>query len=95
MSSNSEWAFSLPTAKVFSANFLAVPIPPKFSPAKVLCYTVLCVGRSKVKAGIQLKYIPEKRDTTEMYPEKSYSFEFFDLSFNLKIEVVVEGSVYL
>ena len=30
MSSNSEWAFPLPTAKAFSANFLAVPIPPKF-----------------------------------------------------------------
>ena len=40
-SSNSEWALPLPTAKVFSTNFLAVPIPPKFSPAKVLCYTVL------------------------------------------------------
>ena len=40
MSSNSEWAFPLPTAKIFPANLLAVPIPPKFSPAKVLCYTV-------------------------------------------------------
>jgi len=30
----------LSTAKVFSVNFLAVPTPPKFSPAKVLCYTV-------------------------------------------------------
>ena len=30
VSSNIEWAFPLPTAKVFSANFLAVPIPPKF-----------------------------------------------------------------
>jgi len=28
------------TTKVFSANFLAVPTPPKFSPTKVLCYTV-------------------------------------------------------
>ena len=31
----------LPTAKVFSANFLAVPTPPKFSPAKVLRSTVV------------------------------------------------------
>jgi len=35
---NSEHVLS--TAKVFSTNFLAVPTPPKFSPAKVLCYTV-------------------------------------------------------
>jgi len=35
---NSERVLS--TAKVFSANFLAVPTPPKFSPAKVLCYMV-------------------------------------------------------
>ena len=37
---NIEWALPLPTAKVFSANILAVPTPPKFYPAKVLCYTV-------------------------------------------------------
>ena len=30
----------------------------------------LCVGRSKGKAGIQLKCIPESRNTTEMYPGK-------------------------
>ena len=30
----------------------------------------LCVDRSKGKAGIQLKYIPEKRDTFEVYPGK-------------------------
>ena len=30
----------------------------------------LCVGGSKAKAGIQLKYIPEKRDTFQMYPRK-------------------------
>jgi len=35
---NSECVLS--TAKVFSANFLAVPTLPKFSPAKVLCYMV-------------------------------------------------------
>ena len=30
----------------------------------------LCVGGSKGKVGIQLKSIPERRDTTEMYPGK-------------------------
>ena len=40
MNSNIEWALPLPTTKVFSANFLAVPTLLKFSPAKVLCYTV-------------------------------------------------------
>ena len=40
VSSNIEWALPLPTAKVFSANILVVPILPKFSPTKVLCYTV-------------------------------------------------------
>jgi len=35
---NSERVLS--TAKVFSSNFLAVPTLPKFSSAKVLCYTV-------------------------------------------------------
>ena len=40
VSSDIEWALPLPTAKVFFANFFAVPIPPKFSPAKVLCYMV-------------------------------------------------------
>ena len=40
VSSNIKWALPLPTAKVFSANILAVPTPPKFYPAKVLCYTV-------------------------------------------------------
>ena len=40
VSSNIEWALPLSTAKVFSANILVVQIPPKFSPAKVLCYTV-------------------------------------------------------
>ena len=33
-------------------------------------YVTLCVGVSKGKAGIQLKCIPEKKDTTEMYPRK-------------------------
>jgi len=28
------------TSKVFSATFLAVPNPPKFSTAKVFCYTI-------------------------------------------------------
>ena len=42
-----------------------------FSPADDSRYTVLlCVGRSKGKAGIQLKCIPGKRDKTEMYPGK-------------------------
>ena len=27
--------------------------------------------------------------------QESYSFELFDLSFDLKIDVLVEGSVYL
>ena len=40
VSSNIEWALPLPTTEVFSANILAVPTPPKFYPAKVLCYTV-------------------------------------------------------
>ena len=30
----------------------------------------LCVGGSKEKAGIHLKYYPESRDTFEMYPGK-------------------------
>ena len=51
MSSNSEWAFSLPTAKVFSANFLAVPILPKFSPAKVLGYMVYSVAIVTTRSG--------------------------------------------
>ena len=33
-------------------------------------YVPLCVGRSKGKVGIHLKYYPENRDTFEMYPEK-------------------------
>ena len=33
-------------------------------------YVSLCVGGSKDKAGIQLKCIPGKRDTTEMYHGK-------------------------
>ena len=28
------------------------------------------MSRSKGKAGIEMKFIPEKRDTTEMYPGK-------------------------
>ena len=36
----------------------------------VCMYVSLCVGRLKDKAGIQLKCIPEKGDTTEMYPRK-------------------------
>ena len=36
----------------------------------ILSYVPLCMGGSKGKAGMQLKYIPEKRDTTEMYPGK-------------------------
>ena len=39
-----EWALPLPTAKAFSANILAVPTPPKFSPTKIfLCYTVISI----------------------------------------------------
>ena len=33
-------------------------------------YVPLYMGESKEKAGIQLKYILEKRDTFEMYPGK-------------------------
>ena len=33
-------------------------------------YVPLCVGGSKGKAGIHLKYYPESRDTFEMYPGK-------------------------
>ena len=40
VSSNIEQALSLPTAKVLSANILAVPTPPKFYTTKVLCCTV-------------------------------------------------------
>ena len=35
-----------------------------------IVYIPLCVGGSKGKAGTQLKYIPEKMDTFEMYPRK-------------------------
>ena len=55
VSTNIEWALPLPTAKVFPANFLAVPTLPKFSPTKVLCYTVrhqlncLCTFRKTYK----------------------------------------------
>ena len=33
-------------------------------------YHFVWVADQKEKAGIQLKYIPEKRDTFEMYPGK-------------------------
>ena len=33
-------------------------------------YVTFCVGVSNGKAGIQLKCIPEKKVTTEMYPRK-------------------------
>ena len=33
-------------------------------------YVPLCVGRSKGKAGIHLKYYPDNKDTFEMYPRK-------------------------
>ena len=36
----------------------------------IAIYVPLCVGRSKEKAGIHLKYYPENRDTFEMYPGK-------------------------
>ena len=37
----------------------------------IICtYVLLCVGRSKGKAGIHLKYYPKNRDTFEMYPGK-------------------------
>ena len=36
----------------------------------VCTYVPLCVGGSKGKAGIHLKYYPENRDTFEMYPGK-------------------------
>jgi len=45
---NSECILS--TTKVFSTNFLAVPTPPKFSPTKVLCYTVVGIDP---KNGVQ------------------------------------------
>ena len=35
-----------------------------------LLYVPLCVGRSKGKVEIPLKYYPENRDTFEMYPGK-------------------------
>ena len=38
-------------------------------PVQVI-YVPLCVGGSKGKAGIHLKYYPENRDTFEMYPGK-------------------------
>ena len=37
----------------------------------LLYYVPLCVGGSKGKAGIHLKYYPERRDAFEMYPGKS------------------------
>ena len=36
----------------------------------VCMYVPLCVGRSKGKAGMHLKYYPENRDTFKMYPGK-------------------------
>ena len=36
----------------------------------IYIYVPLCVGGSKGKAGIHLKYYPESRDTFEMYPGK-------------------------
>ena len=36
----------------------------------IYIYVPLCVGGSKGKAGIHLKYYPENRDTFEMYPGK-------------------------
>ena len=38
--------------------------------AYIYTYVPLCVGGSKRKAGIHLKYYPESRDTFEMYPGK-------------------------
>ena len=38
------------------------------SKVELIVYVSLCVGRSKGQAGIQLKCIPGKRNTTEMYP---------------------------
>jgi len=36
-------------------------------------YASLCVGESKGKAGIQIQYIPEKRDkTSERYAHNCY-----------------------
>ena len=35
-----------------------------------ILHVPLCVDGSKGKAGIHLKYYPEKRDTFEMYPGK-------------------------
>ena len=35
-----------------------------------IIYIPICVGGSKGKAGIHLKYYPENRDTFEMYPGK-------------------------
>jgi len=47
---NSEHVLS--TAKVSSANFLAVPTLPKFSSAKVLCYTVYSPLSLKMKSTV-------------------------------------------
>ena len=52
----------------------------------VVYYVSLCVGGSKDKAGIQLKCIPEERDTAEMYPGKLFLFD-------LEIEFLDKGSV--
>ena len=43
------------------------PIGP---PLNYNIYVPLCVGGSKVKAGIHLKYYSENRDTFKMYPGK-------------------------
>ena len=36
----------------------------------IIANVPLCVGGSKGKVGIHLKYYPESRDTFEMYPGK-------------------------
>ena len=44
----------------------------EYAVSLLLCFVnvSLCMGGSKGKAGIQLKCIPVKRDTTEMHPGK-------------------------
>ena len=37
---------------------------------ELMRYVSFCMGRSKGKVGMQLKRIPGKRDTTEMYSGK-------------------------
>ena len=44
--------------------------PPNFVSYDIYHYVPLCLGGSKGKTGIHMKYYPENRDTFEMYPGK-------------------------